>query len=350
MGVIARSLEGLIAKTVQALLRIQHLNRDVIIGFIGPRGGGKSLSAAATAAIDYGVEGDTLRSNMQITWDIDVSEEIASRFGLEAGRVHYESEELSKHKFLTFNKDYFRAVFVIDEINLWLADARRAMAQQNLLADDVAQQLRKWESPLFYTCIHEMFVDSRIRDMTDLFIKTEDSALTEEGLRRRQRQGINFQWMLYPMTKKFTGHTYAENHKAIGPIDVNGKILWNIIDTLQRQERKKYKPGEEEQADADLPVHISEDPVVFEERSKWGWLYEKILALHQSKIPELEDEVLWEYLELKERGIASFKVGKQLKLMGITTIPSRQGRRKYLFDTFDLKSFTDEKEFVLIEG
>lgn len=340
----ALSLERIIAENIAPLFRLHHLNRDVIIGFIGERGGGKSLGAAAVAAFDYGIEGDTLRSNMQIAWDIEVSEEQAALYGIEPGNVHYESEELSKHKFLNFYPDYFGSVFVVDEINLWLADARRAMAQQNLLADDVAQQLRKWQSPLFYTCIHEMFVDSRIRDMTDMFIKTEDSALTLEGLRRKQRQGINFHWRLYPMTKKFTGSTYAETHHAIGPINVNGKNLWDIIDTYQKQERKKYKPEEE---GTEWPVQIPEDPAVFEERSKWGWLYERILALHQNGIPELEDETLWKYLQIKERGLSSHLVGRQLKQMGITNRGGRQGHRIYIIDTFDLKSMADVKELVL---
>ncbi len=340
----APSLEELIAKTVQPLLRIRHLNRDVIIGWIGPRGGGKSLGAAITGALDYGIEGDIIRSNMQIAWDIPVGDELAGLYGIPGGNVHYQSEDLDKHKFLTFHPDYFRAVFVIDEINLWLADARRAMAQQNLLADDVAQQLRKWESPLFYTCIHEMFVDSRIRDMTDLFIKTEDTALTEDGLRSKQRQGITFQWFLYPMTKKFTGHTYQETKHAIGPLDLNGEALWGIIDTKQRQERKKYIPVESSER---VPISLTEDPVVFEERSKWGWLYEKILALHQQGIPELEDAVLWEYLELKQRGIKPHVVGGQLKQMGIERRPGRTGHYMYPIDAFDLGNAADKKEYVL---
>lgn len=340
----APSLKQIIAKTIPSLLRVHHLNRDVVIGWIGERGGGKSIGAAATAAFDWGVEGDILRSNMRIAWEIKVDEDLAAMYRIETGSVHYESEELNKHKFLTFSPDYFRSVFVIDEINLWLADARRSMAQQNLLADDVTQQLRKWESPLFYTCIHEMFVDSRIRDMTDLFIKTSDGALTEDGLRRKQRQGLSFDWLLYPMTKKFTGQTYADNKQAIGPITINGKMLWDIIDTWQHQERKKYKP---EEVEGVLPIHISEDPMVLEQRSKWGWLYEKILALHKQGVPELEDEVLWEYLGLKKAGISPAVVAKQLKQMGIIRIAGRAGHFNYPIDNFDLNGFEDKTEYAL---
>lgn len=341
----APSTEYIIAKNADAILRKPHLNRDIIIGWIGERGGGKSTGAAAAAQFDWGLEGNIIRSNMKIACDITVSEEVALIEGCPAGNVHYESEELNKHKFLTFSPEYKRSCFVIDEINLWLADARRTMSTQNLLADDVAQQLRKWEAPLYYTCIHEMFVDSRIRDMTDLFIKTEDTALTENGLRRHQRQGLSFHWKPYPMTKKYSGHTFAETHEDLGVWEINGRMLWGLIDTLERQERKKYKPEEEV---VEAPVHIIEDGRVIEERSKWGWLYDKILDLHKRKIPELEDEILWEYLEVKQRGIPTNAVGRQLKVMGIVTKRGRAGHFVYEIDGFDLNKDTDVKEYALV--
>ena len=338
----APSLELIIAKTVGSLLRVHHLNRDVIIGWIGPRGGGKSVGAATTGAIDWGCEGDVIRSNMSVAWDIEVNENVAALYGASPGVVHYESKELNKHKLLTFHPDYFRDVFIIDEINEWLADARRTMSTQNLLADDVAQMLRKNESPLFYTCIHEMFVDSRIRDMTDLFIKTEDTALTEHGLRNKQQQGIKFRWMLYFMSKKFTGHTYSETNKPVGPIDINGRMLWDIINTRQRQAREKYRP--EDYAE-ELPIDISSDPQIVKEISKWGWLTDALLTLHNNGVKDMEDIELWEYLRLKERNISPSVVGVKLRELNIIKYPGRPGRSNYPIEDFDLSNFRDKKEY-----
>jgi len=95
-------------------------------------------------------------------------------------------------------------------------------------------------------------------------------------------------------------------------------------------------------------VHILEDPKIIQERSKWGWLYEKIMALHQNKIPELEDEVLWEYLELKQRRLSTNLVGKQLKAMNITSKPGRPGHKVYEIDKFDLEYKADVKEYFLV--
>ena len=120
--------------------------------------------------------------------------------------------------------------------------------------------------------------------------------------------------------------------------------MWDIIDTRQRQERKKYKPEQEVE---EPPVHINEDGMVLEERSKWGWLYEKILSLHKQGIPELEDEVLWEYLELKQRGIKAQVVGVQLKEMGIARIPGRTGHYTYTIDDFDLTKKPTKMKYVL---
>lgn len=346
MDMEVNSVEELIARTTIPLLRRRYLNRDVVIGFIGERGGGKSVGAATVAALDWGIEGDIIRSNLRVAWDIEVSEELAIKYNLEPKTVHYESEELNKHKFLSFSRDYYRSIFLIDEINLWLADARRTMSTQNLLADDVTQQLRKWEAPLFYTCIHEMFVDSRIRDMTDIFIKTQDMALTEDGLLRRQRQGISFEWLIYPMTKKFNGVTFQENHRPFGPIPISGKMLWNIIDTYLHQERKKYDPARAER----MPVEFEEDEMIIEERKRWGWLYEIILQLHQAGVSEVKSSELWNILRLKEYGISPTDAGKQLSAMGISKRWS-SGQCFYQIDTFDMdrqESIDKAQELVVV--
>ena len=48
----ALSLEDILQFELPALCRRQHLNRDVLIGFIGDRGGGKSLGGGLVALLD----------------------------------------------------------------------------------------------------------------------------------------------------------------------------------------------------------------------------------------------------------------------------------------------------------
>lgn len=282
------ALRKIIASRVSPMLRMEHLNPDAIIGFIGDRGGGKSLSSALICLLDYMMDGMTLRSNMDITCKISVSDELAQRYGLPfGGEVLYRSEELDKTKFLRFDTEYNGCVILIEEINVWLADARRSMSTQNLLADDVGQQLRKLKMPLVYNCINEMFVDGRIRDLTDIFIHTQDTALTPIGLSRKQKQGIEFEWYLYPMTSKFTGERYADTKQRRGPVFIRGKALWGLIDTYKRQERKKgiamgLQPGITAESTA------KSDPANTAFNAKWGWVADKLNELIQSGVTEIQ--------------------------------------------------------------
>lgn len=283
---IALSLEGLASYKIKALIRKMHLNRDIIIGLIGDRGGGKSIGAAEIALCDFGVEpGEIIRSNMSIKANVEISDEYAGKFGLNGGTVNYESKPLEKRKFLRFDPEYYRNIFVIDEINIFLADARRSMSNQNLESNDVGQQLRKLESPLIYTCINEMFVDTRIRDLTDVFIKTQDTASTPLGLARKQPQGIEFQWNLYYMTPKLTGESYVETHEKSGPFFIRGNKLWGLIDTYERQERVKYVPD----------IEIEQDNETKRFNEKYGWIGELLIELNSEGKNSLSPKELKKY-------------------------------------------------------
>lgn len=347
----APSLNDIIQFEIPPLLRRQHLNRDVIIGLVGDRGDGKSLGGGIIALIDFMLQGDPCWSNMQIGAAFEVDDMTAYRYGFQQGGVaSFYSEPLDMDKFLRFDKMYHGGLFFIDEINIAIADARRAMSNQNLQSDDVGQMLRKLECGLIYTCIHEMFVDVRIRDMTDIFIKTSDTALSPEGLNRRQRQGLEFEWIIYPMTRKLTGRRYADTGQTLDPVYIKGQPFWGAIDSLEMQKRKKYsvKVGQGES----MSMEMKESHQVLEARSQWGWLYDEIQKLHDDRIPDVLDRTLWEYLKLKERGVSPVAVGKQLSLMGITKRSWRSGRWKYVIDTFDLKNCQglDRTEVVLTEG
>ena len=131
----ALSLERLIFCKTQPLLRRKHLNKDVIIGLIGDRGDGKSIGAGLISMFDYGIEeGAIIRSNMDIQADIVVSDSEAQKYGLtKGGQVHYQSTDLDKGKFLGFDPSYMGAIYVIDEINIFLADELNPYKKQRLL-------------------------------------------------------------------------------------------------------------------------------------------------------------------------------------------------------------------------
>ena len=132
----------------------KNFNRDLIIGFIGDRGGGKSIGGSQVVTRDYLVRGEPCFSNIEIrpSFKIDdqlSSEWIGSEYGLADGGVaNYSSQPLDIYKFLQFSDEYSGGVIYIDEINIALADARRSMSYQNLGSADVGQQLRKLKTAL----------------------------------------------------------------------------------------------------------------------------------------------------------------------------------------------------------
>jgi len=333
----ALSLNDIVQFELPPLFRHQHLNRDIIIGFIGDRGGGKSLGGGLISLLDYMLQGDPCWSNMEVKAVIDVDDATAAQYGLKGGQAIFESNPLDKNKFLSFDPEYQGGVFFTHEINIWLADARRSMSNINLIADDIGQELRKLRSAWIYDCIHEMFVDVRIRDFTDIFIQVRDTALTPEGMAKKQPQGMDFEWWIYPMTGKFNGERYADTGRRIGPVHVRGKQLWGLIDTYQRARREKYKA---QIGDSPVNLEMKEPPEITEGRSKWGWLYEKIKALHDQEFEEIHSEALWEYLQVKERGLETREVGKQLRTMNVRygrAAPKSEGGFYYAIDQFDLK-------------
>lgn len=349
---VVHSLKDVVRNEMQLLLRQAHLNRDVIIGLIGDRGDGKTIGGTIIAICDYMVWDEPCFSNVGINIHFNIDEQLASEYNVKPGTVSFHSQPLDMVKFLRFDPEYRRGVFFIDEINVAVADARRSMSNQNIEATDVGQQLRKLESALIYTSIHEMFVEWRIRDMTDIFISTRDTALSPEGLAMKKPPGLEFEWTIYPMSRKLTGERYQDSKQTMKGT-IYGRRWWGAVDTLQRQDRRKYSVPIGSGTLEDAEIDIGESPAVMAAKSRWGWLYEDIKNLHDQGYEEISNWDLWDYLRINERGISRSEVGKQLALMGIRANKrDGSGRYYYPIDSFDLKRgiLDDKKEAVLLRG
>ena len=142
---IALSVKDIVQFEVPAILRRQHLNRDVVIGLIGERGDGKSLGGGIITICDYLVQDEPCFSNLAISAAFDISDAVAAKYGIKGGRVEYHSQELDMPKFLRFATEYKGGVFYIDEINVALADARRSMSSLGILWEIDRRHRRKPE-------------------------------------------------------------------------------------------------------------------------------------------------------------------------------------------------------------
>jgi len=269
--VIAQSLDEIVKHNAYALIRRFHLNRDWIIGLIGERGSGKSLGGANIALRDFMFNGEPCWSNMRIKLQVEVDDETAHSCMLEkGGLVPFEAGYIDKQHFLSLDSRYEGGCLFFDEFNLEYGEARRSSANVNLMTDRAIQQLRKMQCGLIYTVLNEMYVDTRIRENTDVFIKCSDIAFKGENLQGRMGQGVVFEWLIYPMVSKVFGDdfVYGKTHRPLGPFKIQLKHLWGVIDTMERQ-----AVGATKYAGVKTMIPI-ETPV--EKEDKWSFLDERI--------------------------------------------------------------------------
>jgi hypothetical protein len=204
--------------------------------------------------------GETCWSNMSI------------KVGVEVGNVTliYEAQPLERDALLSLDSRYEGGVIYVDEPNVEYGEARRSGSNVNIKNDTLIQQLRKFQSAYIYSVIDEMFVDLRVREATDIFIYCKDTALDQINLLKHKPQGHIFQWVIYDMTGKLLGqeNCWRKAHQAIGPISMNMRNLWGLVDTLQRQTREgKYT--EFESPKELLPNIVGENPIVNNYHNSW---------------------------------------------------------------------------------
>lgn len=274
------TLNDVVGQSVRALLRRFHLNRDWIIGLVGERGSGKSLGGANIAIRDFAISGDPIWSNMNINMGVEIPDAMAYDYGLKHGGIqYYQSDHLDKQSFLALDDRYHEGCLFFDEFNLEYGESRRSVTNVNLKTDTAIQQLRKMQCGLIYTVLNEAYVDVRIRENTDVFIRCFDVAMKPGNLSKRMTQGVTFEWLIYAMSPKLCGYgnTYTDTGKPFGPYTVTLKHMWNVIDTFEKQAKGGSKYGNFEKEKQLVPLDIGEDVEVVEQRSRWGWLDERLL-------------------------------------------------------------------------
>jgi hypothetical protein len=311
----------------------QHLDREIVVGTIGDRGGGKSGSDAVIAAVDFMLAGKPVWSNMNINFDIEIEDDIAREYGLNSGGIaHYESLPLDKDALLELDESYRGGAFLIEEINVQYSNVRRFMTNTNVEFNEVCQQLRKFGTSLLYNVIDEMFIDSQLRALTDIFIKTYDTAFDIDALSAKKQTGLDFCWKVYPMTGYLCGEQgrYAVTHKALYPVYFHFGSWRGIYNSMQHQEKGQYsktKKEREQELKGNMSAESSEE--ITGHRSEWDWLAKKIIQMKQAGIKFLKPAELTQYL-----GVALNKrVRDVLPLYGIRWDNFQQA---YGIDTYTL--------------
>jgi hypothetical protein len=322
-----------------------HLDRELIIGLIGLRGDGKSGSGASISLVDFMLRNKPCWSNMAISCDLEIDDTTAQQYGLRRGGVaHYEAGELDKEALLKLDDRYRGGCIFIDEINVQYSNVRRFMTNTNVDFNTVVQELRKFKSSLIYTVIDEMFIDSQLRTLTDVFIKSEDTALSCEGLDSRKPTGLDFKWMIYPMSGYLVGreNSYPVTKHPLTPCFFHFGIFRGIYNTDLFQRKGKYSKNAREQK-MEATIETSPSPEVVARFEKWAWLEERALILKKSGIEFLEAYQLWSFLEINKHKITSKEIGGMIGDYGIRKHhQNKLGQWVYQIEQYNIEGITNQ--------
>lgn len=323
-------LKRIIALNFDYVLYHKYLNRECVIGAIGDRGGGKSAATSTWGFINFMLDDLPVWSNMEISFGIQVGNEIVKEAtgGLvkTGGMVVYKSLPLDKVALLRLDDTYRNGCLVIEEINVQFANARRFMANTNIDFNEVCQQLRKFNTSLAYNVIDEMFVDSQLRALTDVFIKTYDKAFELNNIIHETAKGNDFSWRVYPWTGYFAGeeNKYSVTKKPLPPVTFHFTKLHGLFDSTKHQEKGIYS-----QSRAESSKEITEY------MDEWQWLVDKVKAIKEAGYEFIEPVKL---PRLIGRPI-SRQIREHLKEWGIAYDRTTQC---YAVNDFDLETDTDK--------
>lgn len=327
---------------IDSVIIREHLDREIVVGTIGDRGGGKSGTDAVLGLVSFMFRGKTVWSNMKIECNIKIDDETAQRHGLNSGGVaHYESLPIVKDALLKLDETYRDGCLVIEEINVQYSNVRRFMSNTNVDFNEVCQQLRKFKVSMLYNVIDEMFIDPQLRALSDMFIRTYDTAFDLDSLNRKKPAGLDFCWQLYPMSGYLRGEQgrYALTNKSekcyfhFGP--------WRgIYDSGQHQEKGRYSLNKrerekEEALKASFSVESSEEMKA--EINQWQWLIDGIRKLKRSGVEFLEAQQLWQVLQAIEHGFTPRAIGPMLPNFGVSKHhQNKLGQWVYRIEQFSL--------------
>jgi len=217
------------------IFRAGHFNRlQLVLGYIGPRGSGKTCGMVAVGSLEWLLRGEPVWSNVPFA--------IKVTYG-DCKRV-YSSMPLEQLDMLDLEGGLTGGLAVVDETNMTFAEANRATSSANLDFGYAIQQIRKRGLSVIWSCQGWGWVDNRLRWQTDLVVSCRDTFLKDphpDGI------GARSEWIvsdLSAMTGRFDSD-YAEAHRYISQYEVwrgtfKNKPFWAAYDTGQLQGGQGY--------------------------------------------------------------------------------------------------------------
>lgn len=202
----------------------QFARQEIVIGFIGHRGSGKTCGMVSVGLFDFLLRGKSVWSNVPI--EVKVSY-------LGASRV-YRSFPLEQVDLLDLKEGYRGGALLCDEANMQVGEASRSMSSANLDFSYTIQQCRKRKLSVLWTAQNWMSIDNRLRFQSDFVIGCRDSA--QAGYNKEV--GHYSEWRNYDVGGQsgVLDLEYESTHRYIHQFEVWrgthwNRPIWNAYDT-----------------------------------------------------------------------------------------------------------------------
>lgn len=280
-----------------------------VVGYTGPRGGGKSLDMTFVACHDYLLRGKPVWSNIPIKVELHLPNNevvVAQAFPLDTKLLFTLSDELSG------------GLVCIDELELY-AEARRSQSNKNLLLNYIIMQTRKRALSFFYTIQQPQWADNRLQFMSDLMMRCRDIAYTEWGQENDIQRGHYFSITVEDWSGALTGRKYHETGFS-QTFCLWGKPLWGMYNSYDIVDVFEALTP----VDLDLNrMKISTTPYTETEEGRIDNINVKLAVIRQSGWREIKEAELWNLLNVEEA--QKLKYAETLKSLGVTKRKGEDG-------------------------
>lgn len=303
-------------KRTMPLLKMGTLERPKtwIVGYNGPRGGGKSGSMAYTCAEEKLLRGipvytipESYRIDINILWG--------------GKKYHFNTEPLDIDRLMKFDPLLDGCAVAASEANIQLADSHRSMSNKNLGVSDYAQQCRHQGVSMYYDVISASWIDPRLRQLTDVLIYCTDPSNSQSGEEAGLEEGEYSHWNVTDNSGQLTGIPF-EVEPIPYPWSLRLKDFWSIYDTHNKADTLKARSNIKYTNNV-IEINISENPNA-DNRRQFAENIELVLnAYAKNAIPNERGEVLikttdlWQTLGIGKNQAAINEAGTVLSGFGI---------------------------------
>ncbi len=288
------------------------------IAFTGTRGAGKSVALTAFGVIDGLLAGRRVVSNMPI--EIKVKYKDCQKI--------FQSEELLPSMLLDINeftKNYYNCLMLIDEINVFIADAQRSMSNESYYFALALQQMRHRKLDFGFTTQNENWQTDRTQFQTDFYVKCSDNAMGH-GTPKKEEIGRKSLWKIHDMSGLVTGEVLKTVFNKVMPY--TEKVFWNTpfwncysTELMQRRNKVDFKKKEKQENDYKINMDMLE---------AYGAALvlptEIAMTCLAQGIPQIQKAALWQIVGIDGNRNMQVKVGKLLKDLGVETVGGTTGK------------------------